>query len=627
MSRDQWARRAALLFFVTSCGSSLSVGCAEEPGGTGGRGGRSGSSGRGGSPDGSSFGGTTGGGSSGVGGFGGSLAGSSGNAGTATGGTAGDMGTGGTNGATGSAGTGGNDAGTDASTNGASGTSGTAGTGGTGGTGGSAGTGGNDAGVDASTDGASGTSGTAGTGGTGGNDAGADASTDGASGTSGSAGTGGTGGTGGVDAGTGGTSGTNGASGTSGTGGTGGTGGNNCNGAPNTAPGFVNLAPPMGAPLDPAAGNTLSPPPPAGWTWYQLQGAVCRDGSPAGIFVRFTTSDKLFVYLEGGGACTNLGFCNFNPANVNRAISGDGQTVLGSTLGVVDARQQPGVFEGGQIRGIFDNSNTSNPFRNWNAVYIPYCTGDVFSGTKTNATVPGVSAPQQFVGHLNMRAFIGRIVPTFKDKVNRVVITGASAGSFGAALNYSMMQDAFGCVKVDALLDSGVPFSDAYMPVCMQQRWRSAWGLNAALPPDCTECQQSDGGGFIKYADFLIRKHPRATLAVISSMQDEVIRLFFSAGVKNCANYDTADPVAITIGQVLDPTIFFSAADYTAGLNDLRTRYQSSGRFATYYLGGPNIPFHQHIWRARFFEAPSGGKTIAAFTTNFLNGTMEQIGP
>jgi len=345
------------------------------------------------------------------------------------------------------------------------------------------------------------------------------------------------------------------------------------------------------------------------------------------MFVRFTSSDKLFIYLEGGGACTNLGFCNLNPPNVNTAISGSGETVLGSALGVVAARQQPGVFEGGVIRGIFDTTNAANPFKDWNAVYIPYCTGDVFSGTKTAGMVPGVTAAQKFVGHFNMEKFVGRIVPTFKPKVSRVVITGASAGSFGAALNYSMVQDAFGCVPVDALLDSGVPFSDTYMPVCMQKRWREAWGLDAALPPDCTECRQNDGGGFLKYADFLIRKHPNARLASISSMQDEVIRLFFSSGVKNCSGYDTADPYGITLGQVADPTIYFSAADYTGGLNEVRAKYQSSNRFATYFIGGAAITFHQHTWRQRFFEAPSGGKTIAQFTTDFLNGTMTQIGP
>ena len=42
--------------------------------------------------------------------------------------------------------------------------------------------------------------------------------------------------------------------------------------------------------------------------------------------------------------------------------------------------------------------------------------------------VPGVTEPQQFVGYRNMQKFVARIVPTFKDEVNQVVITGASAG-------------------------------------------------------------------------------------------------------------------------------------------------------------------------------------------------------
>jgi hypothetical protein len=179
----------------------------------------------------------------------------------------------------------------------------------------------------------------------------------------------------------------------------------------NTAAGFTLLVPPLGPPLDPQGGAPLSPPPPAGWVYYPIDGAICRDGSPAGFFARFTGSSKLFVYFEGGGACTNLGFCNFNPSSVNKAISGDGQSVLGSALGVVDARQQPGVFSAGLLQGVYDDANTQNPLKGWNGIYIPYCTGDVHFGTRRNATVPGVTQPQQFVGYLNMQKFVGRIVP------------------------------------------------------------------------------------------------------------------------------------------------------------------------------------------------------------------------
>jgi hypothetical protein len=398
---------------------------------------------------------------------------------------------------------------------------------------------------------------------------------------------------------------------------------------PRTAAGFMNLAPPMGDPLD-GVGKVLDPPAPTGWIWYEIDGAICRDGSPTGFFVHAGTANKLLVYLEGGGACSNGPFCGFNPANVNSVLAGDGQSVIGTALGAIDGRQQPGVYteadHTGDPAGIFDFANTQNPFKDWSQVYVPYCTGDVHFGSKHDGMVPGLDTPQQFVGYLNMKLFMSRIVPTFKTKVSRVILTGASAGGFGAALNYSMVQDAFGEVQVDAIDDSGPPFDDQFMPVCMQKRWRDSWGLDDSLPADCTECRQQDGGGLLKLSDFLLRKHPLAHISIISTMQDEVIRLFYSVGINDCTDYDTADPVGITVGQVLDPTVLFSADTYTAGLNDLRTRYATSNRMSTFYMGGDNPTFHQHIFRPEFFD-PFNGTTQAAYVSDFLAGKVVQLGP
>lgn len=391
----------------------------------------------------------------------------------------------------------------------------------------------------------------------------------------------------------------------------------------NTAAGYENLAPPLLTPLDPANATALTPAAPAGWSWFPIEGTQCRDGSGTGMFVRFTDSDKLLIYFEGGGACSNNGYCNFNPPNIGSVLSGNGETVLGTALGVVPGRQQPGVFEGGVIAGIFDNTNAANPFQNWNMVYIPYCTGDVHFGTNESGTVPGLATPQKFVGYRNTQKFVGHIVPTFKDKVDYVMATGASAGSFGAALNYSMMQDAFGEVRVDLLLDSGVPFTDQYMPTCMQKRWRDSWGLNAALPPDCTECFHDDGGGLINLADFMLAKHPNTRLAAISTDQDEIIRLFFSVGLSNCANYDTADPVGVTIGQ-LDPNVYYPGPNYSAGMGEVKDTYSATGRLATYLMPGT---LHQHTWRNRFYQPVAGGVVMAEFVKNFMDGNMQQIAP
>jgi hypothetical protein len=390
---------------------------------------------------------------------------------------------------------------------------------------------------------------------------------------------------------------------------------------PNTAPGFVNLAPPMGEPLD-DMGTPLSPAAPSGWTWYAIEGAVCRDGSPTGFYVRKGSADKLLIYLEGGGACSSPGFCSYNPASDNQVLSGDGETVAGSIGGATSGRQQPGTA------GIFDTAQAENPFKDWSQIYVPYCTGDVHFGTRTNVMLPGVSAGQQFVGYLNMKKFMSRIVPTFQAQVTRVVLTGASAGGFGALLNYSMVQDAFGSALVSVLDDSGPSFPDnaRYMPACLQKNWREIWGFKDSLPSDCSECMQADGGGLADYAKYIFRKHPNASIGLVSSMQDEVIRLFYSSGLQNCGSFTTADPTTITLGQ-LDETVYMPGADYTAGLTEVRTKYAATGKFATYYLGGANQTFHQHIWRSRFYAPSSGTQSIAQWVSKFLDGKREQVGP
>ncbi|MDB4976820.1 MAG: hypothetical protein JWN48_5161 [Myxococcaceae bacterium] len=386
---------------------------------------------------------------------------------------------------------------------------------------------------------------------------------------------------------------------------------------PHTAAGFVKLAPPLGDPLDPKKASTATPAAPAGWTWFEIPGAVCRDGSPTGIYVRFADSDSLLFYLEGGGACTSPDFCTYNPKNVNEVLAGSGETLFGSVGGAVPGRQQPGVD------GIFNTSNSANPFGKWSMVYVPYCTGDVHFGTKSDGSAPGVAGKQQYVGYHNMEKFVARIVPTFKDKVKRVVLTGASAGGFGTLLNYSMVQDSFGDdIWVTALNDSGPSFDDAIQPACMQKRWRDMWGFAGSLPKDCTECQQADGGGLGKLATYLQRKHPNFRLALVSSVHDEVIRAFYAMGLDNCSGFDTASPVPAALGFT------FSDADYQTGLMGIRTTYAPTNKFASYYINGfLNNTFHQHTWRPRFYEAAQGNVTIAQWTSDFLAGKMTQVGP
>jgi hypothetical protein len=408
----------------------------------------------------------------------------------------------------------------------------------------------------------------------------------------------------------------------------------------------VNLAVPMLSALSSIendliptdAGTLLAVP--LGWNYYAIDGAMCRDGSPAGMYVHHGTANKLFIYLEGGGACSSPTFCSHNPAAVSQAFPGgaqsQGQTIGGSigslTGGPYQAPYVPTAASGltpAYSPGIFDFTNEANPVKDWSGVYVPYCTGDVHFGTADNVTIPGdgllpALTNQHFVGYRNMQKFIGHLVPTFPN-LTQVLLTGASAGGFGAGLNYGMVQDSFGTVPVTVLDDSGPPFLTADLPACIQKQWRDLWGFDAALPSDCAECTNGDGSGLTDIVKYWHHKYPHARVGLVSTVQDEVMRLFFGSSNNNCAS-NNATALAFLGG--------LTGAQYTTGLQDIVTTYQCTGALATYTIGGtnPNFPnpsYHQHIFRSEFYtvDTNSGSETMAQWTADLLNGTLEVVGP
>jgi hypothetical protein len=378
---------------------------------------------------------------------------------------------------------------------------------------------------------------------------------------------------------------------------------------------FVDLSVPWGAPLDEGGGTPNFERP--GWSWFPIEDTYCRDGSDNGLYVRFGTVDKVVIYMEGGGACSSPQFCNLNPANRDQQFIAGGESALFSAV-LMPIHQQP------TTDGIFDFSNPENPFQDWHQVYVPYCTGDVHFGADEAGEVPGYDAgPQKFVGSINMKKFMARIAPTFAD-AEQVVLTGGSAGAFGAGLNYGMVQDTFGDVPVVPLLDSGPPLLGDYVAACLQQTWRDTWNLNAALPPDCHECDDGQGGGLMNIIDYWRAKYPSATVGLVSSIHDEIIRLFFAAGHDDCSV--VADP----IGLWLTLATTYPADRFRDGLLHLRETYADTGQLSTYYVSAPfTDTLHQHIFRPRFYEATAEGSdmTMVDWTQDLLNGDLHQVGP
>ncbi len=243
------------------------------------------------------------------------------------------------------------------------------------------------------------------------------------------------------------------------------------------------------------------------WTWVPFDNAFCADGSTTGIGANITDkSSKVVIYMMGGGACWNELTC-YSVKTAVHIESGYGEAQFDS-----DAKDLNG--------SLFDRTDPQNPLKDASYFFVPYCTGDVHGGDNPDAVYGG--KPTKHVGFANMTAYLSRIVATFPG-AERVLLSGSSAGGFGAGFNWWQAQQAFGGVRVDLLDDSGPPLPSPYLSQSLEGQWRAAWNLNATLPEGCAECQTDLSAIFGFYAQNL----PKNRAALLSYTHDQVIASYY----------------------------------------------------------------------------------------------------
>lgn len=298
----------------------------------------------------------------------------------------------------------------------------------------------------------------------------------------------------------------------------------------------------------PPSGEPLALQRDATWQWFPIEGAICRDGSQAGFSVNAVEgATDLMVFFEGGGACFEAMNCAANPPSIS---------VTGRWPGAV---------------GMFNREQASNPFKDWNLVYLPYCTGDVFSGSTTNVVIEHVRGEQQFVGDTNMRLFLDRLVPTFHD-TKRLAITGISAGGMSALANTQRLSRAFGDAEVTLIDDGGPPLTQTYLPACLQSWWNELWNLDKSVIADCGAGCTSADNFLMDVSQQLVRADETRIHGLFSFKEDAVVRLLYSFGAKDCA---------------MKPIPYMKASELSSGLDEFRAIMRAqSDRFGTYYAPG-----------------------------------------
>lgn len=162
--------------------------------------------------------------------------------------------------------------------------------------------------------------------------------------------------------------------------------------------------------------------------------AVCGDGAPYKFSYRPAqgASEGLLLFFRGGGSCNDYTTC----------WGIDGRGGLGRRVGQMENTRNtapPVVPALGRTTGLFDRTEALNPFRQYDQVFISYCTGDQGQGSMRQVLSRPANAPAAapfeietfFHGADDVQFALEQMATVFPAP-SRVVVYGTSAGALSA---------------------------------------------------------------------------------------------------------------------------------------------------------------------------------------------------
>ncbi len=331
------------------------------------------------------------------------------------------------------------------------------------------------------------------------------------------------------------------------------------------------------------------------WTWIDVEGAYCRDGSPTGIGVRVSQkSDKIAIYFEATGICAWASGCadisdHFDQINLNE------------------------IKDELLTQGLFDSEEEKNPIRDWSQVYIPGCTGDMMIGSRPKGIALGLPGFQKFVGFININKMVAVIGEIFGNDPSRVFLWGECSGGNSTLAAYPIIAKIFKDAPITLLNDSGpiAAMDQAFAP-CLQRALRTFYKINLSIPVDCPNCTMANGDGLSNIQPYLANKYPKGNFGLLSTLEDEAMRLVWGAGQDNCLRFFFAEELE---DKLLPPEIF------TLALRDLRDNHLlPTGRWSTYYF---NRDFHTFSLTASwFFDDDAQMDTLINWIAQLVKGEV-----
>ncbi|TMW58413.1 hypothetical protein Poli38472_009972 [Pythium oligandrum] len=233
---------------------------------------------------------------------------------------------------------------------------------------------------------------------------------------------------------------------------------------------------------------------------------------------------KLLIMFQGGGGCFDDTACNFAM-----------QCSLGtSTFTTVATASNTGVF---------NSSDPENVFKDWNIVHIPYCTGDMHSGSKVvdgvdtghegvfnHAQCLNQNMPLHLNGFENSKAALAWAKTNYPE-VDELVVSGMSAGSMAAQTWAIYIADLWNVpsseTRYGILADSCMGVLPAEYPVGKMFDYVGMCDLDLKLPPSVVDACKAGTLTMNEIVSASLKALPESRWAFLNSKSDGDQRFFY----------------------------------------------------------------------------------------------------
>ncbi len=166
---------------------------------------------------------------------------------------------------------------------------------------------------------------------------------------------------------------------------------------------------------------------------------VCARGTEFRFYSAAGDPERVVIDFGGGGACWDELTCS---------IAG---SLFKEQADSVDELQA--LIDAGAIGGLYDLDHDDNPLKGWSYVGIPYCTGDIHWGDTVKVYDERTTIHHKgFVNAQTVLRWVYRHYP----RAREVLVTGCSAGSYGASLHGAFVARHYDDARVTVLGDSGI---------------------------------------------------------------------------------------------------------------------------------------------------------------------------